>query len=66
VRAGADGRAKLVVKARGAAMQHLPLPLTLPVTAQGQASDGGCWEASYLGTGVQQNDASRFVGFGAP
>jgi hypothetical protein len=48
--AGADGKAKILVKARGASLPTPALPLTLPVTVQFQIDDGvdvRCWESLF-------------------
>ena len=47
LREGAEGKAKIQVKAEGIAVNSPALPLTLPVTVQLQASNGECWEAQY-------------------
>ncbi len=44
---GAEGKARVIVGGRGAALSLPELPLALPVTVQLQASTGECWTASY-------------------
>jgi hypothetical protein len=59
LRAGPDGKAKIVVKGKGEPLALPPLPiLALPVTVQLVASDGACWEATYGGT--LRNQPDRF------
>jgi hypothetical protein len=55
---GATGRAKLVVRGKSITLPPLGLPYVAPVTAQVQASSGGCWEALFP-TPVL-NDSTRF------
>jgi hypothetical protein len=47
LRAGTAAKGKLIVKAKGSNMPPLPLPMTGPVIAQLQNSDGECWGATY-------------------
>jgi 6-phosphogluconolactonase (cycloisomerase 2 family) len=44
---GASGSARIALKGKGAGLPELGLPYQNPVTAQLQASNGQCWEASY-------------------
>jgi hypothetical protein len=44
---GTSGTAKIALKGKGAGLPQLGLPYQTPVTAQLQASNGQCWEASY-------------------
>lgn len=58
---GEQGRAKIFVKAKGAALELPALPLTPPVTAQLTIDDGqtrNCWESSFSTPLV--NNAGRF------
>ncbi len=56
---GAVGKAKTVVKGRGANLDMpSPLDVTVPVRVQLQAENGQCWEASY--TSAQQDRADVF------
>jgi hypothetical protein len=63
LKAGAATKAKVQVKAKGV---NAPLPalgnLSLPLRAQVQGEQGGCWEASFGSTGVVRNDADQFMG----
>lgn len=43
----------------GAMLQVPALPLSLPVTAQVQASNGTCWEATFE-TDIRKNDSEQF------
>jgi len=47
LRAGADRKAKIIVKGGGSMLDVAPLPAGLPVTAQLKASNGKCWGAPY-------------------
>ena len=47
LRAGVPGKGKAIVKAKGPNLPPLPLPMTGPVIAQLQNSEGGCWGATY-------------------
>ena len=58
LKAGAAGRAQVVVKAKGENIPAPPLPFTLPVVVQMQAANGQCWEATY--STPKRNDAFRF------
>jgi hypothetical protein len=56
---GAAGKAKIMLKGKGANLTDLPtLPLDLPVRAQLQARNGTCWEAVYSTS--SKNDLERF------
>ena len=51
LKAGDEGRAKIVVKGKSASLALGFLPIqTLPVTAQLAGSDGQCWEATFAAT----------------
>ena len=58
--AGGDGKAKIIFKAKGAALA-VPSPLAIvpPVTVQLQNSDGGCWAATYSAPPTR-NDPGQF------
>lgn len=45
--AGDDGQARIAVKGRGPGLGIGTLPVTGPVIAQVQASNGACWESAY-------------------
>ncbi len=63
LRPGADGKAKIRARAKGAEVTLPLLPLTLPVLAQLQRiGQPDCWEASYSGAGQIANDAAKFKG----
>jgi hapalindole H/12-epi-hapalindole U/12-epi-fischerindole U synthase len=48
LKAGADGKASIKLKARGAALDEPSVPLTLPVLAILQNEESGvCWEATF-------------------
>jgi 6-phosphogluconolactonase (cycloisomerase 2 family) len=55
---GLNGRAKLVLKARGPLLAMPALPLALPATIQLISSDGECWES--LHSSAKTNDVERF------
>ncbi len=62
VKAGADGKAKIVLKAAGANLSASPLgmpttPMPLPLIVQVQGA-GNCWEAEY--TSAAQNAGGAF------
>jgi cysteine-rich repeat protein len=65
LKAGADGKAKIVVGASGPHLMLPALPLPVPLTVQlrGHAE---CWGASYLQAGVKKNTASEFVAKSSP
>jgi sugar lactone lactonase YvrE len=59
LKSGGAGKAKIVVKGKGANLHVPPLPLTTPVTVQVSRSDGGpCWQAVY--SVPRENDAGAF------
>ena len=64
LRAGAAGRAEVVVKGRGARLDAPTLPLTAPVTVQLRKTDGSppCWSATL--DRVLRNRPHRFVARG--
>jgi hypothetical protein len=48
LKAGLDGKAKILVKGKGDLLSLPPMPIqTLPVTVQLINDDGTCWEARY-------------------
>jgi hypothetical protein len=47
LKSGLDGKAKIIVKGKGANLQTPALPISQPVTVQLKSSDGVCWEAVY-------------------
>jgi hypothetical protein len=57
---GAEGRAKVIVRAKGSALD-MPSPLDIepPVTVQLQNTNA-CWSATYYPAGVLSNDATVF------
>lgn len=59
---GIAGRSSVIVRGSDAELPMPTLPLQLPVTVQLQATNGECWEARYLESGVGTNDPSRFRG----
>ena len=60
--ARSEGRARIVLKARGTNL-HLPdLPMPLPLRVQLQAENGPCWEGTYVDGGVSQNSQQHFRG----
>ncbi|MEO6030191.1 MAG: choice-of-anchor Q domain-containing protein, partial [Candidatus Binatia bacterium] len=48
LKSGNDGKAKILVDAKGPALTLPTLPLALPLRVQLQAADGSCWEARYV------------------
>jgi hypothetical protein len=58
LRAGEEGSAKISVKGKGVNLPVPALPLTPPVTAQLQASNGTCWDAVYSEPAA--DDTQRF------
>ena len=59
LKAGAAGKGKLIVKAKGTNMPPLPLPMVGAVTAQVVNSDGQCWGADYV---IKKNTNVIFKG----
>ena len=65
LQAGAAGKAKIVISAKG---YHLTLPalqLPVPLTVQ-LRGHGECWGATYLQAGVKKNTLSEFVAKSSP
>ncbi len=59
LKAGAEGRPKIKLKGSRLNLDPPALPLTSPVTAQLQASNGECWEARY-DSFIIRNDSTGF------
>lgn len=60
LQSGADGRAQVIVKGKGASLAAPDPALTLPVTVQLVASDGAssrCWQTTFAGTPTRNDDA---------
>jgi len=58
--AGTDGKAKIVLAAKGENLEPPPPPLGVPVTVQLARSDGGpCWESTFAA--ARKNAAGRFA-----
>ena len=64
LRAGADRRAKIVVKGAGSMLDVASLPAGLPVTVQLKASNGKCWDAPY--TAAITNTADKLKARATP
>ena len=60
LRAGGPGQAKAVFKAKGDNVPTPVLPLTLPVLAQLQATNGQCWGTAHYPAGTSQNTSAQF------
>jgi hypothetical protein len=60
LKSGGAGKAKEQLKAKGADIPVLRLPLVPPVTAQLQSSAGHCWETRHDGPGILRNDGLQF------
>ncbi len=58
LKAGPTGRAKVVVKGKGANLPVPPLGLGLPVTVELKNSNDECWSSAY-GSAIK-NDSSQF------
>ena len=61
MKAGPDGKAKILVKAQGAATGLAPMPLSLDdkITVQFLNNSGGCWQSDF-GRPASRNDTSSF------
>jgi hypothetical protein len=57
-----DGKAKIVVHAKGTHVVLPTLPVTLPLRVQLQSTTGACWEAAFAT--ATKNEARRFKGRG--
>jgi hypothetical protein len=64
LRAGAQDKAKIILKAKGANLPDGLLPVgTTPVVAQLLRADTmGCWQGTYDGAGISSDDATQFKG----
>jgi hypothetical protein len=62
MKAGLQGKAKTRFKGKGDNLPAFALPLGLPVTAQLQAANGQCWEATFSAAGSKENDGTQFKG----
>lgn len=60
LKSGADGKAKVLVAAKGDRLVLPTLPMTLPLRAQLQAENGQCWESEFVADGVSKNDPKHF------
>lgn len=60
LKSGAQGKAKVLVTAKGDQLVLPTLPMTLPLRAQVQAENGQCWESEFHADGVSKNDAKHF------
>jgi hypothetical protein len=58
--AGAAGKAKIIVKAKGVALDPPSLPFTGPVLVQLSAAGGACFEAEFAASGFAKNTAEQF------
>jgi hypothetical protein len=65
LKAGAAGKAHIVVSAKRSHLTLPALPLPVPLTVQ-LHGHGECWDASYLQAGVKKNTASEFVAKSSP
>jgi len=61
-RAGAVGKAKIIVKGKGENLRLPALPLSLPIRVQLHAGTGTCWEATYSAKQFQTNTPTDFRG----
>jgi hypothetical protein len=57
---GADGKAKISVKGRGANLPAPAIPLAAPVMVQLQATNGECWAATY-DQFISKNSDGKFI-----
>lgn len=60
LKSGAQGKAKVLVTAKGDQLVLPTLPMTLPLRAQVHAENGQCWESEFHADGVSKNDAKHF------
>jgi len=58
LKSGADAKAKIALKGKGAELDAPPLPLVPPVVMQVSNNAGECWEATY--SNALENTAARF------
>lgn len=59
LKAGVSGKAKIVVKGRGAGLPLPPLPTALPLRVQLSSNNGSCWDAKFSEPGVRRNDGRK-------
>ena len=59
LRAGGDGKARIMAQGRGVHLDIDPLPWSQPVTVQLKTSEGTCWEAAYS-VPARRDEAGRF------
>ena len=57
---GADGKARITLKGKGANLGMPALPLPVPLQVQLESSSGACWSARYSSSGILANDETRF------
>jgi len=62
LKAGDEGKVKVLVKAKGESLSLPELPLGLPLQVQLHAETGECWEATYSEMGVKDNNLQQFKG----
>jgi len=62
LKAGDEGKVKVLVKAKGENLSLPELPLSLPLQVQLHAETGECWEATYSEMGVKDNNPRQFKG----
>lgn len=60
LKSGPDGKAKVMITAKGPHLTLPTFPLALPLRMQLQAPDGACWEGRYLPLGTSRYDATHF------
>ena len=60
----AAGSMKAQLKAKGASLPPLHLPLTIPVVAQLESANGHCWETRHDADGLLHDDARQFRALG--
>ena len=65
LRAGASGKSRITVSAKGSHLTLPTVPLVLPVAVQ-LRGHGECWGADFLPGGVKKNTATEFNGKSAP
>jgi hypothetical protein len=63
---GETGKAKIVLKGRGAPLPVPEFPLPLPLRFQLRNDLGECWEGAYTDETTVKNDATRFNAKSAP
>jgi cysteine-rich repeat protein len=61
MKSGAEGKAKIVLKAKGSSLDVPVLPVGLPLRAQLQGA-GRCWEMTFGAEGVARNTTEVFEG----